>query len=243
MAQACAWQKRRRNGLSSFGPPLHFAAMAVTVLNDLGAPVEVQDDNAQWLVVYSNRSAQLSGRSRAAAVKGRPYDDAPHLRTRGHAESVAGLRGAQLQRASTGRCRAARDIPRKGSEGGSCGAAPEAEGLDGTCWCTPLYGEEKPWGCRWWSRWLANVEVAVGCGAALEVYFMANLVGKGKVLSFDTAGKEHQYREQIQKKLKQFQETLTFNEAVAAGGPRRPLPRATGGLHFSVRPRSPAALL
>ena len=94
---------------------------------------------------------------------------------------------------------------------------PEAEGLDGKCWCVPLYGEEKPWGCRWWSQWLKNVETAVESGAELEVYFMANLVGKGKVECFDTAGNEHLLREQIQGKLAHFQDSPHFQEAVAAG--------------------------
>ena len=28
-----------------------------------------------------------------------------------------------------------------------CGELP-------ACWCTPLYGEQKPWGCRWWTHWI-----------------------------------------------------------------------------------------
>ena len=91
---------------------------------------------------------------------------------------------------------------------------PEAEGLEGRCWCTPLYGEEKPWGCRWWSRWLKNVEIAVESGAELEVYFMANLVGRGKVESFQTAGKD---QKQVQGKLTQFKDSPHYLEAVAAG--------------------------
>ncbi|CAE7424054.1 unnamed protein product [Symbiodinium sp. CCMP2456] len=31
-------------------------------------------------------------------------------------------------------------------------------GLQGECWCAPLYGEKKFWGCRWWSKWISNVE-------------------------------------------------------------------------------------
>ena len=47
-------------GLASFGPPLNFAAMAVTLLNDLCSPVEVQVDNAELLVVYPKRDVKLS---------------------------------------------------------------------------------------------------------------------------------------------------------------------------------------
>ena len=28
---------------------------------------------------------------------------------------------------------------------------PSSEALWGDCWCFPLYGEQKPWGCRWWT--------------------------------------------------------------------------------------------
>ncbi len=48
---------------------------------------------------------------------------------------------------------------------------PAAEGLKGSCWCVPLYGSEKPWGCSWWSRWIANIEEAVREGADLQVYY------------------------------------------------------------------------
>ena len=24
------------------------------------------------------------------------------------------------------------------------------------CWCTHLYGEQKPWGCKWWTHWIQN---------------------------------------------------------------------------------------
>ena len=50
---------------------------------------------------------------------------------------------------------------------------PPAEDLPGACWCTPLYGEQKPWGCRWWTHWTKNIEEAVEKGAELEVYFLS----------------------------------------------------------------------
>ena len=43
--------------------------------------------------------------------------------------------------------------------------------LPGSCWCVPLYGEPKPWGWRWWTKWIANIERAHGEGAEMEVYF------------------------------------------------------------------------
>ncbi|CAE7874283.1 unnamed protein product, partial [Symbiodinium necroappetens] len=69
--------------------------------------------------------------------------------------------------------------------------------LTGACWCVPLYGERKPWGCKWWTKWIANVEEAVRQGAKLEVYFFANSKGKGKAQSFGTCGSEHLRREAL----------------------------------------------
>ena len=97
---------------------------------------------------------------------------------------------------------------------------PTAEGLShdpGACWCIPLYGEPKPWGCRWWTQWLRNVEMAVESGAELEVYFFAGLAGRGKVQSFDSAAPEHLRREEIYGKLREFKESPQFKAASAQG--------------------------
>ena len=74
---------------------------------------------------------------------------------------------------------------------------PTAEKVPGACRCTPLYGEQKPWGCRWWTHWIQNMEEAIKKGAELQVYFFHNTKGKGKVESFATAGAEHLRREHI----------------------------------------------
>ena len=94
---------------------------------------------------------------------------------------------------------------------------PPAENLPGACWCTPLYGEQKPWGCRWWTHWIKNIEEAVEKGAELEVYFFHNMKGKGKVENFSTAGTEHLRREQIFSRKGQFKESQKFKSAVTAG--------------------------
>ena len=94
---------------------------------------------------------------------------------------------------------------------------PTAENLPGDCWCTPLYGEEKPWGCRWWTHWVQNIEEAVKKGAELEVYFFHNMKGKGKVELFSTAGAEHLRREQIFRRKGEFKESQEFKSAVSAG--------------------------
>ena len=94
---------------------------------------------------------------------------------------------------------------------------PTAENLPGACWCTPLYGEEKPWGCRWWTHWVQNIEEAVEKGAELEVYFFDNMKGKGKVESFSTAGAEHLRREQIFRRKGDFKKSQEFESAVRSG--------------------------
>ena len=94
---------------------------------------------------------------------------------------------------------------------------PTAENLPGDCWCTPLYGEQKPWGCRWWTHWVQNIEEAVEKGAELQVYFFDKMKGKGKVENFTTAGTEHLRREQIWGRQKKFKQSQEFKSAVTAG--------------------------
>jgi len=85
------------------------------------------------------------------------------------------------------------------------------------CWCRVLYGEPKPWGCRWWTHWIANIEKAVKRGAELQVYFFEKKNGQGKVQSFETAGKEHMRREAINSRKKKFEYSVVFNNAKDAG--------------------------
>ena len=74
-------------------------------------------------------------------------------------------------------------------------AKHDLQDLHGECWCTPLYGEQKPWGCRWWSKWIANIEKAVSQECTLVVYYFNGMKGQGKVKDFTTAGEEHMRRE------------------------------------------------
>ena len=80
-------------------------------------------------------------------------------------------------------------LPQGTDDYGKHDSIPLAEGLPGTCWCTPLYGEQRPWGCRWFTKWRENIETAVESGAELEVYYFQGHVGKGKVENFGSAGK------------------------------------------------------
>ena len=94
---------------------------------------------------------------------------------------------------------------------------PKAEELPGACWCTPLYGEQKPWGCRWWTQWIQNIEEAVATASELQVYFFHNKRGLGKVKSFATCGQENLRRESIYDRQVEFEESLEFQYAVASG--------------------------
>ncbi|CAJ1398938.1 unnamed protein product [Effrenium voratum] len=94
---------------------------------------------------------------------------------------------------------------------------PQSEGLVGDCWCSPVYGEKKPWGCLWWSLWIANVEKAVHAGADLHVYFFEQACGKGKVLNFDSAGQENLRREAINKRMSSFEASEEFQCSQEAG--------------------------
>jgi len=94
---------------------------------------------------------------------------------------------------------------------------PHEEALEGDCWCIPLYGEKKPWGCRWWTLWIANIEKAVEYGAELNVFFFEKKKGQGKVQSFSTAGQEHLRREAVWQRKAEFEESMEFQNAKAAG--------------------------
>ena len=108
-------------------------------------------------------------------------------------------------------------LPEGTKEFGKHSTIPHSEGLAGDCWCTPLYGEQKPWGCRWWAVWVENVERAVQCGAELHVYFFQQACGQGKVDNFDTAGHENLRREAIFARMSEFEESEEYRCTNSAG--------------------------
>ena len=108
-------------------------------------------------------------------------------------------------------------LPQDSERFGKHDAIPAGENLEGRCWCTPLYGEPKPWGCHWWSCWIANIEVAVQQGSRLQVFFFEGSLHQGKVESFATAGHEHMERERIFLKKEEFFKSKAFGDSVAAG--------------------------
>ncbi|CAE7873633.1 hypothetical protein AK812_SmicGene35357 [Symbiodinium microadriaticum] len=129
-------------------------------------------------------------------------------------------------------------LPEGTDDYGQCDSIPEAEGLPGTCWCTPLYGEQKPWGCRWFTKWRQNIETAVESGAELEVYYFQNHVGKGKVESFDTAGDDNLHREKVNKKQSDFEDSPEFEQALDAGlGNLSKEPHGDGSSQYSREAR------
>ncbi|CAE7477371.1 unnamed protein product [Symbiodinium sp. CCMP2456] len=127
-------------------------------------------------------------------------------------------------------------LPQGTDDYGKCDSIPLAEGLPGTCWCTPLYGEQKR--CRWFTKWTENIETAVESGAELEVYFFQNHVGKGKVVSFDTAGDDNLHKEKVNRKQKDFEESPEFKQALDAGlGNLSKEPRGDGSSQYSREAR------
>ena len=48
-------------------------------------------------------------------------------------------------------------------------------------------GEEKPWGCKWFETWRANVRKAEAAGHTLVVVYFEGEVGQGKVAWADVA--------------------------------------------------------
>ena len=108
-------------------------------------------------------------------------------------------------------------LPEGSEHFGSHDPIPLAEALEGECWCIPLYGEKKRWGCKWWTHWVANIEKAVEYGAELNVFFFEKKKGQGKVQSFATAGQESLRRDAIWQRKAEFEESVEFQNAKAAG--------------------------
>ena len=108
-------------------------------------------------------------------------------------------------------------LPEGSEHFGSHDPIPHEEALEGDCWCIPLYGEKKKWGCRWWTHWVANIEKAFEYGAELNVFFFEKKKGQGKVQSFATAGQESLRRDAIWQRKAEFEESMEFQTAKAAG--------------------------
>ena len=108
-------------------------------------------------------------------------------------------------------------LPHGTKDYGEHDCIPSEERLHGDCWCVPLYGEKKEWGCRWWSHWIANIETAVKNNAKLEVYHFVNAKGMGKVQSFATVGEENLRRERLSERRREFESSQIFRDAVNSG--------------------------
>ena len=115
-------------------------------------------------------------------------------------------------------------LPEGSRDYGIHDSIPEEEQLPGDCWCQVLYGERKPWGCHWWTKWISNIEKAHQVGAKMLVYYFHKKKGRGKVKSFETAGDEHLQRDAIRAKLGNEDEesgefflSKSFEAAVAQG--------------------------
>ena len=102
-------------------------------------------------------------------------------------------------------------LPEGDEHFGKHAPVPKEENLHGKCWCFPLYGEQKAWGCKWWTKWMENIDQAVEQGAELEVYFFQGMCGQGKAEHFQTVGQEHLQREAIYHKKYAFLKSREFH--------------------------------
>eukprot|EP00935_MAST-01C_sp_MAST-1C-sp1_P001244 g1244.t1 len=82
-----------------------------------------------------------------------------------------------------------------------------AHGSD-RCFCQEMYGEIKPWGCRWFELWRAHIEKAVEREQQLQVIFFAEHAGRGKVSSWDEVAADARRRDSFQPRRQQFIESL-----------------------------------
>ena len=48
------------------------------------------------------------------------------------------------------------------------------------CYCEEMYGEVKPWGCKWFENWRQHVEKAVAKKQKLQVFYAEGRVGQGQ---------------------------------------------------------------
>jgi hypothetical protein len=54
------------------------------------------------------------------------------------------------------------------------------------CYCIDIYGERKPWGCKWFQLWRAHIQEAVGLEQRLQVFYQEGLTGRGQIKSTAT---------------------------------------------------------
>lgn len=123
---------------------------------------------------------------------------------------VGGAKGADVSAAVV-------FLPNGSKDFGKHDPIPSKYRLRGQCWCIHLYGERKPWGCRWWSLWIANIDRAIALGATLVVFFFSGRTGKGKVQNFETAASEYMRREEILGRKEEFEKSGAFLNATKAG--------------------------
>ena len=71
-------------------------------------------------------------------------------------------------------------LPEGTKEFGKHSNIPHSEGLAGDCWCTPLYGEQKPWGCRWWAFGLRMLRKLYNAVRSSTCIFSSKHAGRAK---------------------------------------------------------------
>ena len=71
-------------------------------------------------------------------------------------------------------------LPEGSKHFGRHDSIPEEESLEGSCWCVPLYGEQKPWGCRWWTMWIKKHRGSCSTRCRIRSLFLCRDEGKGQ---------------------------------------------------------------
>jgi ankyrin repeat protein len=80
------------------------------------------------------------------------------------------------------------------------------------CWCESIYGEKKPWGCRWFELWKAHVERAVRLKQVLRVFYFEGQKGKGKAASWGACRQDAIKRDALASRKAAFLQGLPDSE-------------------------------
>ena len=71
-------------------------------------------------------------------------------------------------------------------------------------YCVEMYGEVKPWGCKWFQLWRQHVKTAVARHQKLQVFYFNGLIGKGKIAGWGACSDDAVRRDSFLSKKAQF---------------------------------------
>jgi hypothetical protein len=76
------------------------------------------------------------------------------------------------------------------------------------CFCEAMYGEVKPWGCKWFQLWRQHIEAAVSRSQRLQVFFFSGHCGAGKIASWAACATDAAKRDSFWPRRAAFLESL-----------------------------------